>query len=155
MEANTALISDLQGLVNILNDGKEGYLYAAQTTQSDELSALFMKYNEQREEYAEELKTHIEAHGGNSENEGGGILGALHRTWIDIKQALSSHEYIAVLETIETGEKAAIEKFDLCIADYANHADHLNLLKRQRAGIAAGLAEIKAARERLELEKEV
>lgn len=153
MEANTEMISDLQGLVNILNDGKEGYHYAAQTTQSDELMQLFIKYTEQREAYVEELKKHIEAFGGSSGNESGGILGALHRTWIDIKQALSSHEYIAVLEAIETGEMAALEKFDLVLADHEANSDRTAILRKQRAGIAEALAEINAARERLTQQK--
>lgn len=155
MEENRTVISDLKGLLNIINDGKEGYLYAAQTTQSDELSSLFMKFNEQRENYARELKEHIEKHGGDSDNENGGILGALHRTWIDIKQALSSDEYVAMLETIETGEQSAIEKFDLCISNDTEHADHLEMLKRQRDGISAALVQMRTAKENLKQEKTI
>lgn len=37
MGNNQELISDLKGLVNILNDGKEGYEFAAETTESNDL----------------------------------------------------------------------------------------------------------------------
>lgn len=150
MESNNEIISDLKGLVNIVNDGKEGYESASETTDSIELKGLFLKYSAQRAGYAMELKEHIAQHGGGSENEDGGILGSLHRTWIDIKQALSSKEDAAILGAIETGEKAAIEKFDKCLEDYASHADHIGLLQKQRTGILEALKEIETYRQRLE-----
>ena len=154
MEKNTTILRDLKGLVNILNDGKQGYQYAAETTESEMLRPVFTKYAAQRSTYAEELRAHIELHGGSADNEDGGLLGALHRTWIDIKQAISSQEYVAVLTAIETGEKAAIEKFDSCIADYTDHADHLDLLKNQRNGISEALVDIERFRSVME-DKEV
>ncbi len=150
MEENKEIISDLKGLVNILNDGKEGYESAAETTESTELKSLFRNFAVQRSEYAQELKAHLAQHGGESENESGGVLGALHRTWIDIKQALSSKEDKAILGAIETGEKAAIEKFDIALEDPATHADHISLLQKQRTGIREALSEIETYRHRLE-----
>ncbi len=150
MIANKAVIEDLKGLVNIVNDGKEGYLSASDTTESVELRDLFLRLSSQRVAYANELKSHIEIHGGETDNEEGGILGALHRTWIDIKQALSSKEDEAILAAIETGEQAAIEKYDKVIADEENHADHLELLQKQRTGILEALKEVETYRLRLE-----
>jgi len=141
VENNNEIISDLKGLVNILNDGKEGYESAAETTESTELKSLFLNFSAQRAAYANELKAHIAQHGGESENESGGVLGALHRTWIDIKQALTSKEDAAILAAIETGEKAAIEKFDNALEDPSIHADHITLLQKQRTGIREALSE--------------
>jgi uncharacterized protein (TIGR02284 family) len=149
MESNKEIISDLKGLVNIVNDGKEGYDSSSEATDSIELKALFLKYSAQRATYAAELKAHIAQHGGESENEEGGVLGALHRTWIDIKQALSSKEDAAILGAIETGEKAAIEKYDKVLEDYASHADHIELLQKQRTGILEALREIETYHHRL------
>lgn len=144
MENNNEIISDLKGLVSIVNDGKEGYESAAETTDSLELKAIFLKYAAERKAYELELKAHIATHGGESENESGGILGAIHRTWIDIKEALSSKEDAAILGAIETGEKAAIEKYDSVLKDPKTHADHLDLLNRQRDGIQNALTEIQS-----------
>jgi len=149
METNQEIINDLKGLVNIVNDGKEGYASASEATDSGELKAVFLKYSAQRADFATELKEHISQHGGASDNEDGGVLGALHRTWIDIKQALSSKEDTAILSAIETGEKAAIEKYDKVLEDYASHLDHIVLLQRQRTGILEALKEIETYRLRL------
>lgn len=150
MEHNQEIISELKGLINILNDGKEGYESASETTESSELKSLFLNFSGQRVEFASELKAHIAQHGGASENESGGVLGALHRTWIDIKQAFSSKEDRAILAAIETGEKAAIEKFDSVLENQAIHADHLALLQKQRTGIREALSEIETYRQRLD-----
>ena len=144
MENNSEIISDLKGLVNIVNDGKEGYESAAEATENPALKALFTKYSAQRASYAQELKDHIAVHGGESTNEEGGLLGVLHRTWIDIKQALSSKEDSAILDAIVTGEEAAIEKYDAALENYMEHADHIELLRKQRTGIADALSDIKS-----------
>lgn len=144
------VIEDLKGLVNILNDGKEGYLSASEATDSVELRDLFLRLSSQRVGYANELKNHIILHGGTSENEDGGILGVLHRTWIDIKEALSSKENEAILSAIETGEQAAIAKYDKVLEDDVTHADHIGLLQKQRTGILEALKEIETYHIRLE-----
>ncbi|MES2454812.1 MAG: PA2169 family four-helix-bundle protein [Bacteroidota bacterium] len=151
MEHNNEIISDLKGLINILNDGKEGYNSASETTENLELKALFLEFAVQRGLYADELKAHLKEHGGDSENESGGVLGVLHRTWIDVKQAFSSKEDMAILGAIETGEEAAIDKFESAINDPSTHADHVNLLQLQVTGIREALSQIRGYQERLKV----
>jgi uncharacterized protein (TIGR02284 family) len=142
METNKEIVTDLEDLLSIVNDGKEGYESSAEATESMELKAVFGKFAAERALYATELKAHIATHGGDADNESGGIAGAFHRTWLNVKQALSSKEDAAILDSVVTGEKAAIEKFDKYIADYTDHADHLQLLTKQRDGIQAALTQI-------------
>lgn len=145
MKTNDEIISDLNSLVNILNDGKKGYESAAETTDSLELKAVFEKDALERAAYAAELKAHIKVHGGNEDgNDSGGLLGAVHRGWIDIKQAFTGNDNKSILDAIETGEKTAIEKYDGFIADYTDHADHLALLQKQRNGIQQDLNQIES-----------
>ncbi|MFD0941060.1 PA2169 family four-helix-bundle protein [Pedobacter boryungensis] len=142
MENNQEIISDLKGLISIINDGKEGYMSAADSTDNVELKAVFAKYVAERKLYETELKAHLAKHGAASENDEGGILGAIHRTWIDIKEALTDKSETALLGAVITGEKAALEKYDMTIKDNELHSDHLNLLTSQRNGIAEALKEI-------------
>ncbi len=142
MENNKEIITDLKGLVSIINDGKEGYLSAADSTDNVELKAVFLKYAAERKIYETELKAHMMKHGEVSENDEGGILGAIHRTWIDIKEALTDKSETALLGAVITGENAALSKYDGVIKDNELHADHLSLLTSQRNGIAESLKEI-------------
>lgn len=142
LKTKDQVISDLKALLELVNDGKEGYHTASEATDDPELKALFSKLSGERMVYAAELKDHIEAHSGEAENESGGILGGLHRTWLSIKEALSSKDNKSLIESVVTGEKAVIAKYDELIADFADHADHMELLKTQRDGIVEALAEI-------------
>jgi len=145
---NREIISDLKGLIAIVNDGKEGYHSAAESTDNVELKAVFLKYVAQRALYENELKSHIAAHGGESTNDDGGILGAIHRTWIDIKEALTDKSETAVLGAVITGENAALDKYDSAIEENKLHADHLNLLTAHRNGIAEALKEIEVLQQK-------
>ena len=142
MQDNQEIISDLKGLISIINDGKEGYKSAADATNNVELKAVFLKYVAERALYENELKAHLAKHGAASANDDGGILGAIHRTWIDIKEALTDKSETALLSAVVTGEKAALEKYDMAIKDNQLHEDHLNLLTSQRNSIAEALKEI-------------
>jgi uncharacterized protein (TIGR02284 family) len=142
LKNKSEVISDLKEILELVNDGKEGYQTAADTTNNLELKALFSRISGERIVYASELKEHIALHGADADNDKGGILGGLHRAWLSIKQTLSSNDDNAILTSITTGERSAIEAYDKCIADYADHADHIKLLTEQRDGIRNALAEI-------------
>lgn len=142
LKSKEEVISDLKELLTLVNDGKEGYQSASEATGNPELKALFSKFSGERIVYAAELKEHIAVHGGIADNDNGGLLGGLHRTWINIKEVLSSKEDKAILSAIPEGERAAIAKYDELIADYADHADHLKLLTEQRDGIQTALNEV-------------
>lgn len=63
---------------------------------------------------------------------------------------MSPNEDQAILGAIETGEKAAIEKYDKVLEDYRDHMDHVGILRRQREGILEALKEIETRHLRLE-----
>ncbi len=58
LKSKDEVISDLKGLLELVNDGKEGYRTAAESTESPELKALFSKLSGERFGYAAELKEH-------------------------------------------------------------------------------------------------
>lgn len=144
MENNKEIISDLKSLISTLNDGKEGYTSAAETTDNVELKAVFLEYAAQRKAYEEELKAHLLTHGEKSDNDGGGVLGALHRTWIDVKDALSGKDEASILKAIETGEQSAVDEYNKLTTDYATHSDHIQLLNKQKEGVTEALNKIKS-----------
>lgn len=144
MKNHDEIVSDLKGLINILNDGKVGYKDAINNVKSENLKSTFLELSNQRYAYAEALKEHLLQHGGTSDNDEGGVLGALHRLWLDVKDAFTSEDDSAILEAITTGEKAALAKYDEVLKDYADHADHYALLSSQREGIAGALSKIES-----------
>ncbi|OKS86737.1 ferritin-like domain-containing protein [Mucilaginibacter polytrichastri] len=142
LKSKEEVINDLRDLLVLVNDGKEGYHDAAEATATPDLKAFLSQLSGERIVYAAELKEHIALHGGTGDNDSGGVLGGLHRAWLNVKQVFSSNDDQAILRAITTGERAAISKYEELIADYADHADHLKLLTEQKDGIISALQKV-------------
>ncbi len=104
----------LQRILLIINDGKEGYAKAAEQATSNHLRELFISYSNQRRDMALELKEKIEKMGGKAENNEGDKAGSVHRAMMSFKTAFTSDKKDdqAILETCRTGEQAALDVFD-------------------------------------------
>jgi len=148
METNKKIVEQLKSLLAIVNDGKEGYKNAAENADAAELKALFTTYSIQRAEFEMELKTNIREHGSDADNVHGGPLGAIHRTWIDIKTALTANDNSAVLGAAITGEKAAVEAYDEVLSDPNLSFELRQILITQRENINECLRNIQSLEER-------
>lgn len=115
-ESNKFIADNLSHLLNIARDGEKGYEKAAENAKDADLKTIFQRYASQRREYAVELQDLIKSMGGEP-NQDGGVAGALHRTWIDIKESLSGHDRHALLASCESGEDAAKEAYTTFFAD--------------------------------------
>jgi uncharacterized protein (TIGR02284 family) len=149
-DRNKTAISNLNGLIEICNDGNYGYKTVAEHVEDSTLKALFTSYAEQRAEYAAELQSLVRQLGGD-ENHGGDIQGALHRTWINVKNAFSNHESKAMLEEAVTGDEAAIRSYTDALqdADMDATSNVYGTLTRQLAGIQEAYDNVRMHRDRL------
>lgn len=141
-ETSTAIADDLKRLLSICNDGREGYKNAADNAETGELKALFTTYSIQRAEFADKLRTCIRSQGSSPDNISGGPLGAMHRTWIDIKSALAGRDNHAVLDACITGEKAAVEAYDKVLERNGLNLEVRQMLMQQRSQIGEALQHI-------------
>ena len=102
----------LKKLLEIVNDGKEGYKHAAEQVHSGKLKELFEGYAAERSEMAEKLKAKI----GSDEklDKDGDTKGAFHRTLMSIKTALAKDEKDdrVILESCREGDRSALDAFD-------------------------------------------
>ncbi len=129
----------LKNLVQILNDGKEGFRQSAENVKDPQLKELFSRFSLQRSKFAGQLESELLALGEEDpQNEGTTLSGKLHRTWIDIKGAISKSDDHAVLQEAERGEDAAK-------AAYKDALQHDNLPAPLREIITAQQSEIHAA----------
>lgn len=103
-------IKTLNDLIEILRDGQHGYKTAAEDAKAPELAQLFSRYSAQRAEFVSQLQTRLLSLGAEPEKSGS-VTGSMHRTWIDLKSALSKNEPHAVLAEAERGEDAAVDAF--------------------------------------------
>jgi uncharacterized protein (TIGR02284 family) len=105
-------ISILNELIQITKDSEEGFCTAANNIDDEYLEEIFQDKADNCESAIYDLQTEVSNLNGEYE-EGGTLLGAVHRGWVNIKGALTGKDPHAILVECEKGEdviKAAYMK---------------------------------------------
>jgi uncharacterized protein (TIGR02284 family) len=100
----------LNQLLETARDGEKGFTEAAESTDSPDLRATLQGFAAQRAAVVTELTKLIQSVGGDPQ-ESGHIAGAMHRGWMNIKEAFSKRDDKAILEECERGEDYAKKAF--------------------------------------------
>jgi uncharacterized protein (TIGR02284 family) len=132
-------MSDVQKVLNSLietnKDGELGFKTAAEKAKDPSLKTLFEKYSAQRAENARELQAAVSSLG-EKPAESGHIAGALHRGWMNLKEALSKDEDTALINEAEAGEDAAKKAYTDALAQ-ALPANIKGIVQKQYDGVLA------------------
>ena len=100
----------LNHLLETCRDGERGFRFAAEHATDPEVREIFTTLALQRASFAEELAPHVRRLGGQA-NTSGTTAGAIHRGWMNLKDALSNHSDDVLLAEAERGERAAIDTY--------------------------------------------
>jgi uncharacterized protein (TIGR02284 family) len=144
-------IGTLKGLVEICKDGQEGFREAAENIRNSEYKVVFENYAQQRGMFASELESEIRRLGGdedssNLEGVWNDIVGAAHRTWINLKSAISSGDAKAILNECETGEDAAVKAYQKALEDREVSMEVSTLIRNQYAAVKEAHDRIRSLR---------
>jgi uncharacterized protein (TIGR02284 family) len=112
MTQNKETISTLNSLIETLKDGQEGFKQAAEGVADPQLKSLFNEYSQQRSRFANELQNQAEMLGEPKPEDSSSAAGALHRSWINLKSAVTSGDDHAILAECERGEDSAVEEYE-------------------------------------------
>ena len=93
----------LNHLIEICKDAERGFRHVAEQATNPTVKSLFLDIASQRGRFAAELLPHAQRLGGAREADGS-TAGALHRTWIDLRHAISRDDQTAVVQEAERGE---------------------------------------------------
>lgn len=143
-ETTKETVSTLEGLISILEDGKLGYTNAAEHVESPAIKTDFLEYARERALFIVELQDEINRLGKSTDTSGGGPLGALHRTWIDIKSSFTGGDTEAIINACITGEEAAVEKYKAALEKNELDGNQIAIVSKQLNSIENTLAKIKA-----------
>ena len=110
----------LEDLIIINNDRYEGYQKAMEQTKDSDLKALFTTYSVQSKGYASALRTEFPAGEEQPARDETRISGKFYRAWMDIKNALTSSDRQAVLNSCEYGEDVAKKAYENVLKDREN-----------------------------------
>ena len=88
------------------------------------------------------MKSEIRNFGENPEK-GSSLAADAHRTWMNLKTALSGNKEESVLEEAIRGEKIAVEEYEKIIQDTNIPPSTQNILVKQKNSIVASLNKVK------------
>jgi len=100
----------LNHLIETCKDAERGFRHLAQHASNPVLKSLFLDLASQRARFAADLLPHAQRLGG-ARAADGTAAGALHRTWIDLRAALSRNDQTAVVREAERGEQFSLGVF--------------------------------------------
>ena len=125
-------------LVQILEDGKEGFAKAADKVADDapEVATKLREFSAQRDRFSAELRG-LAKNYGDEVKDSGSVSGAVHRGWMALKDALSGSDASGVLDAAEQGEDHAVRAYKKALDE--------DLSEPLRAVVARQAADVQVA----------
>ena len=111
MSQTKEIISTINSLIETLKDGQEGFRQSAEAVKDAHLKSLFNELSLQRSKFAGELQSEAISLGEPKPEDSSSTAGALHRTWINLKSAITTQDDHAVLAECERGEDSAVAEY--------------------------------------------
>jgi len=134
----------LNRLIDIAEDGNEGYKNAAESVKDAGVKSSFLLFAEERSVYASQLREVVHQLNGKAEDNSGDTKGSLHRVWINLKTIFTNGDTGAIINACITGEEAAIKEYKLVLNDTSTPESVKPLIGEQLVGIEKALVNITA-----------
>ncbi len=144
-QANGEVLNDL---IQTCIDGQKGFEAASKAVDDPAIRDELVGYSWQRQQFATELKSRLEAFGEKPVDHGS-AGGALHRGWMDVKSAVRANSEHAILAECERGEDAAVEAYRKAMSA-AMPAEYTQVVSSQFQTIQRTHDRIKALRDATE-----
>ncbi|MEY2519494.1 MAG: hypothetical protein QOF24_1253 [Verrucomicrobiota bacterium] len=142
MSQQKEIISTINGLIETLKDGQQGFREASEAVKDSQLKTLFNEYSLQRSKFAGELQNEAISLGEHNPENTSSTTGAMHRAWINLKSAITSQDDHAILAECERGEDSAV-------AEYKKAMEEEELSSPIRETISRQYADVKRAHDRI------
>lgn len=102
----------INALIEKNNDAHKGYEKAAKNAESSQLQSFFMQQSSERKSFATKLSSNLKRYNPDFDIDSDGTAtGSIHRTWMDLKAALSMDDDESLLEECIRGDKASAKEY--------------------------------------------
>ncbi|WP_412028559.1 PA2169 family four-helix-bundle protein [Deinococcus yunweiensis] len=142
MMSNDQVLDRLNKLLGTLRDGEKGFTDAAEHATDPQLKSMFTERSGQRATLAAEIEQHV-ARLGEAPRESGSVGAALHRTWLNVRDAVTGRDDYAVVSEVERGEDVAIQNYQDVLDDAELPADVRSVVEAQYAKVKASHDQIR------------
>lgn len=140
------ILEVLNDLIKINKEREEGYVKASRelTPAESNLRGVFERKAQESRHNMQQLMHKAEEIAAADEIEtDDSISGQLYRLWMDVKTAFTADDKKAILESCESGEKAAQQCYNDALKDEALPEDITNIIREQKQSIDFSREEIR------------
>jgi uncharacterized protein (TIGR02284 family) len=133
--------TELNTLIATLIDSVDGYQKAAADTENSRYAEMFNARARERQQAVTGLQACVARLGGNPEDVGT-TAGAVHRGWINLKEAVVGRDDEAIVNSVESGEDYLKEKFEAALR-------HTDLPAEARTAVQEAWNSVKAGHDEM------
>lgn len=127
----------LNTLIGTLIDSVNGYQKAATDTDNSRYAEMFNARAQERQQAVTHLQAAVARMGGNPEDDGT-TAGAIHRGWINLKEAVLGRDDEAIVNSVESGEDYLKGKFEAALKNVDLPADARAAVEEAWTSVKAG-----------------
>ncbi len=138
--------SILNELIETSKDGEKGFMKSADDAHDPKLKSVFTEGARRCREGATQLQEQVRALGGDPEKSGS-VAAAIHRGWMNVKQAVTTRDDKAILEECERGEDYAKAEYKKAL-DFNLPVGVRAIVERQYQGVIANHDRVRSLRDR-------
>ena len=131
----------LNTLIATLIDSVNGYQKAAADTDNSRYAEMFNARAQERQGAITKLQACVARLGGNPEDDGT-TAGAIHRGWVNLKEAVVGRDDEAIVNAVESGEDYLKGKFETVL-------EHKDLPPEARAAVDEAWTSVKAGHDQM------
>jgi uncharacterized protein (TIGR02284 family) len=140
---STADTTTLNTLIGTLIDSIQGYQKAAADTSNARFAEMFNARAQERQQALTQLQAAVARMGGNPEDDGT-TAGAMHRGWMNLKEAVLGQDDETIVKTVEEGEDYLKAKFETALDNVDLPAEARMAVEEAWTSVRAGHDEMSA-----------
>ena len=130
-------VSTLNSLIKTTIDSINGYQESAEAVENERFRSMFMELGQDRQQALPQLQAEVSRLGGNPEDDGSAAAAA-HRTWVDLKSAVTGRDDKAIINEVERGEDHIKHKFEEAMKDNDLSAETRNVIQQAYESVRRG-----------------
>ena len=147
------IIEVINDLIKINKDREEVYIKASRelTPAEHNLRGVFERKAQDSRNNVIQLQTkaiEVGEQAGETVPAENSFMGALYGVWMDLKQVFSGNDEKSILESVESGEKAALKCYEDALNEKELPTDVSDMIRAQKHSIGESEREIKSLLER-------
>lgn len=115
-DSNDYDVKVLNSLITTTIDSANGFEEAANDARSERFKTMFREYGSERRQCVSSLQQEVRRLGGTPEDDGS-VKAAAHRTWLNLKDAVTGESDKQIVEEVENGEDYIKDKYEEALRD--------------------------------------